>query len=142
MAENKTKQRKASVTAYMKTVLPEKRRTDGMLLIEMFKKITKEEPRMWGPSMIGFGKYQHTYDSGHKYEAAHAAFAPRKASHSIYISGDWDRYKDLLPKLGKFKRSKSCCLYVTKLDDIDMKVLEKLMKRSYAYCKKVYGSAD
>jgi len=98
------------------------------------KKITKEEPKMWGPTIIGFGKYEYRYESGHGGEMCIAGFSPRKAAFSIYLLAGKDKSPELFKKLGKYKMGKAC-LYVKRLSDIDLKILEELIKVSVKYIK-------
>jgi len=105
----------------------------------MMEKITGEKPKMWGPSIIGFGKYEYRYESGHGGEMCVAGFSPRKAAITIYILMGFEKTPELLKKLGKHKVSKAC-LYIKRLSDIDLKVLEELVKMSVKEIKsyKVY----
>jgi hypothetical protein len=134
MAENKTKATKVSIKKFIDAVEDEQKRKDSYKLIDMMKKITKAEPVMWGPSIIGFGKYHYKYESGHEGDMCITGFSPRKAAISIYIMSGFEKSPDLLKKLGKHKASKAC-LYVKKLEDIDMKVLIELVKGSVNYIK-------
>lgn len=133
MAEIKTKATKISVNSFLKQNAGSKLE-DSYRLIEMMKKITKEEPKMWGPSIIGFGKYEYKYASGHGGEMCITGFSPRKAAFSIYILAGFEKSPQLLKKLGKYKISKAC-LYVNKLADIDEKVLAELIKESVKFVK-------
>ena len=135
MAELKTKKNDASVERFLSSVEHPKRREDGFAVLDLMKKITKEEPKMWGSSIVGFGSYHYRYASGQEGDWMLVGFSPRKASMSLYIMSGFDAYDDLLAKLGKFKTGKSC-LYINKLEDVDLKVLEKLIRQSVAYMKK------
>lgn len=137
MPENKTRQTKASVGAFLKKVKNNKRREDAIVVLEIMKEVTKEEPRMWGPSIVGFGSYHYKYESGREGDMPIIGFSPRVQSLTLYILPGFGNYDDLLGQLGKFKITKSC-LYINKLEDIDTKVLKKLMARSVQYMKKKY----
>jgi hypothetical protein len=99
------------------------------------KKITKEEPKMWGPSIIGFGSYHYKYASGREGDFFLTGFSPRKQSLTLYIISGFKRYDELMKKLGKHKTGSSC-LYINKLEDVDMKVLKTLITESVKYMKK------
>jgi Domain of unknown function (DU1801) len=130
MAENKTKQTKVSAVKYIAALENEQRRKDGRELLTLMKQITGEPARMWGPSIIGFGKYHYRHDSGHEGDIMIAGFSPRKASLVVYL-GEMQKQQALLGKLGKHKASKGC-LYINKLDDVDRSVLRKLIEVSVA----------
>ncbi|MEL6609051.1 MAG: DUF1801 domain-containing protein [Pseudomonadota bacterium] len=115
------------VAAYLEGVEPARRQSDAYVLDALFQKITGWKPRMCGPTMIGYGSYDYTYDSGHSGTALATGFAPRKASQSIYIMPGYADFGDILARLGKHKMGKAC-LYVNKLDDIDLTVLEELIR--------------
>lgn len=137
MAKNKTTDTGKSVDAFISAVESETKRDDGFRLIEIYKSITGDEPRMWGPSIIGFGNYHYKYASGHEGDAPLAAFSPRKDSLVIYLASEFPDREKLLSKLGKHKSSKAC-VYVKKLDDIDLSVLTKLIDRSAQHTLKLY----
>jgi hypothetical protein len=102
------------------------------------QKITKEKPKMWGASIVGFGSYHYKYDSGHEGDMCITGFSPRKQNLTLYILPGFERYELLMSKLGKYKTGKSC-LYIKRLADIDEKVLEKLIAESVVYMKKKYS---
>jgi len=137
-AKLKTTETKASVSAFLSNVENEKRRKDGKIVLKMFKDITGEKPKMWGPSIIGFGKHQYKYESGREGVICKVGFSPRKSSLVFYTKVDSDKYKTLMGKLGKYKIGKSC-LYINKLEDIDEKILRMLIKESWDYMTKTYG---
>lgn len=110
----------------------EQKKTDSFRLIELMQKWTDSEPKMWGPSIIGFGNYHYKYASGHEGDAAVIGFSPRKAAFSLYVYSDTEKSKVLLPNLGKFKMSKAC-IYVKKLSDIDISILQELCMESIKY---------
>jgi hypothetical protein len=125
--ELKTKVNDASVKAFLDKVDNDQRREDALQLLDIFGKVTKEEPKMWGSSIIGYGTYTYKYASGQTGDWMITGFSPRKASLSLYIMSGFDGIQDLLAKLGKHKIGKGC-LYINKLEDVDIKVLEKLIK--------------
>lgn len=110
----------------------EQKKTDSFRLIELMQKWTDSEPKMWGPSIIGFGNYHYKYASGHEGDAPVIGFSPRKAAFSLYVYSDTEKSKVLLANLGKFKMSKAC-IYVKKLSDIDITILQELCMESIAY---------
>ncbi|MEJ2103609.1 MAG: DUF1801 domain-containing protein, partial [Ignavibacteriaceae bacterium] len=122
MADLKTKPNKASVEKFLNSVKDEKKRTDSFKILEMMKKITKEEPIMWGPSIIGFGSYHYKYASGREGDFFVTGFSPRKQNLTLYIMSGFKRSPELMKKLGKYKTGSSC-LYINKLEDVDLKVL-------------------
>jgi hypothetical protein len=134
MAEQKTKPTKTSVESYIDKIDDESVRDDSRELIKMMQKLTGEPPVMWGTSIIGFGKYHYKYASGHEGEACLAGFAPRKTNLTVYA---YPVVPELMQKLGKYKGSKGC-IYIKKLSDIDMQVLEKVVKASIQYIYKKF----
>ncbi len=138
MSENITKPTKVSVSTFLKSVENDTRREDARVLLKLMEKLTGEKAKMWGPSIIGFGSYHYTYDSGREGDMCMTGFSPRKASLSIYVMGDFKDKAPLLARLGKHKTGKSC-LYVNKLADVDMGVLEKLIKASVKHMRAKYG---
>ena len=138
-AENKTRPTTASVTAFIDAVENEARKRDAKTLLDMMKKITGEKPKMWGPSIIGFGKYHYKYDSGREGDMLNVGFSPRKANLALYVMGSIAEDDPLRDKLGKYKTGKSC-LYINKLEDVDLKVLERLVAKSYRTTRKKYGA--
>ena len=132
MAELKTKPNEQSVEAFLNSVEDEKKRQDCLTILEIMKQITKAEPQMWGTSMIGFGTYHYKYESGREGDWFVAGFSPRKQNLTLYIMAGFSRYDELLSKLGKFKTGKSC-LYIKKIEDVDLKTLKELIKQSVAY---------
>ncbi|MEO0878619.1 MAG: DUF1801 domain-containing protein [Pseudomonadota bacterium] len=137
-SENKTRPTQNSVTAFINAVDHETRKTDAKTALALFKKVTGEKPKMWGPSIIGFGEYHYKYESGREGDMLNVGFSPRKANMVMYVMGMIDDDDPLLAKLGKFKTGKAC-LYVSKFDDIDLKILEKIIDKSYKQTKKKYG---
>lgn len=138
MAEAKTKPTNASVEDYLAARGSEQQRADCQELIALLKKVTRQPPKMWGPSIVGFGSYRYTYDSGRTGEAPMAGFAIRGRSLVIYLVPKQDEQKALLAKLGPHQMGKSC-LYFKRLDDLDRTVLEKLVASSVADVRRRYG---
>ncbi len=128
MAELKTKVNDASVDKFIRG-FPEDRQKDCYKILEMMKKATKHEPKMWGTSIIGFGDYHYKYASGREGDFFITGFSPRKQNFTLYINSGFDEYGSLLEKLGKHTTGKSC-LYIKKLADIDTKVLRELVTKS------------
>lgn len=137
-AENKTKATAASVTAFINAVENETRRKDAKTALALFKKVTGQKPKMWGPSIIGFGEYHYKYESGREGDMLNVGFSPRKANMVMYVMGCIGEDDPLMAKLGKYKTGRAC-LYVNKFDDIDLKILEKLIAKSYKKTIEKYG---
>ena len=129
MSESKTKPTDASVEDFLNAVEHPQRREDGFELLRIIGDITKEEPVMWGPSLVGFGSYHYKYESGREGDWPITAFSPRKRSLSVYIMSGFDEYSELLGKLGKHRVGK-VCLYINKLADVDISVLKDIIKKS------------
>lgn len=138
MSENKTVETGASVDTFLETVASSARRDDARAVIEIMRRVTGVEPKMWGPSIIGFGKCRYRYDSGREGEMPRVGFSPRKANLVLYLASKDGDSQALLSKLGKHKTGASC-LYVNKLSDIDVKVLEALVSRSWEAAREKYG---
>ncbi len=128
---------------FIASVEPERKREEAKLLDALFRRVTGEEPRMWGPSIIGYGSYRTTYASGRKVHWLRTGFSPRKAKHSLYLMGGYcdevtgQRRAELLARLGKYKTGKSC-LYVNKLADVDMDVLQELLRNDWEAMARLY----
>jgi hypothetical protein len=134
-AELKTKEIEASIEEFLNSVDDEERRKDSFKVLDMFKRITGEEPKMWGPSIVGFGSRVLKYDSGRELDWMLTGFSPRKGNLTLYIIDGFAKHDDLMARLGKHKTGKSC-LYVKKLSDIDQSVLEELILESIDYIKR------
>jgi hypothetical protein len=137
MAELKTKQNRASVSAFLKSVENDQRRKDSQELLAMMKAVTGKAPKMWGDSIVGFGAYHYKYKTGREGDWMVTGFSPRKQNLTVYIMPGFSKYQALLKRLGKYKTSVSC-LYLNKLDDIDRKVLKQLVARAYQDMQKIY----
>lgn len=130
---NKTNETKVDVTDFINSyVEQDQKKADSFELIKLMSEWSGAEPKMWGPSIIGFGNYHYKYTSGHEGDAPVLGFSPRKAAFSLYVYSDTEKSKLLLPNLGKFKMSKAC-IYVKKLSDIDLQILQELCNESILY---------
>ena len=131
--KNKTTETEVRVTDFINSYVDnEQKKADSFRLIELLSEWSGYEPKMWGPTIIGFGSYHYKYASGHEGDAPILGFSPRKAEFSLYVYSDTEESNKLLEKLGKFKIGK-VCIYVKRLSDINLEVLEKLSKISIAY---------
>jgi hypothetical protein len=129
MAEPKTRQTDASVDSFIERIDDEQKRDDCYTIIKMMKKATRSEPKMWGPSIIGFGKASLVYATGRELDWPKLAFSPRKQALTLYLTPESLNDSTLLKKLGKHKTSKGC-LYIKSLGDVDVKVLQQLIDKS------------
>jgi hypothetical protein len=136
----KTQKTKASVQAFVAAITDAQRKKDCKAVIGMMKKATGEAPAMWGTSIVGFGKYHYKYPSGREGDFLITGLSPRKDSLTLYITPGFSQYRDLLAKLGKYKLGKSC-LYIKKLDDVDVPTLEQLITQSVADMRERYASS-
>jgi hypothetical protein len=140
MAELKTKLNDASVHDFINAVDDETKRKDSFALLAIFEKITGEKAMMWGPSIIGFGKYHYKSErSKQEGDWMLTGFSPRKQNLTLYVMLGFAEFTDLLKKLGKHKISGGSCLYINKLADVDMDVLKTIIKKSYVEMKKQHG---
>jgi len=136
MAELKTKQNNKSVIDFINSVENKTRRRDGLVLLKLFEKITGEKAKMWGTSIIGFGKYHYKSErSNQEGDWPLTGFSPRKQNLTLYVMSGFDGIDDLLKKLGKHKKSVGC-LYLNKLEDVDLEILKILIKNSFEKMKK------
>jgi hypothetical protein len=138
MAEIKTRPTGASIEEYIASRANEEQAADIKRLMTMLKKLTKKEPRMWGPSIVGYDAYRYTYESGHSGEMCVVGFAIRGRELVLYLSADDPAQTALLARLGKHKFGKSC-LYFKRLADLDVKVLEQLIAQSIKHVKQRHG---
>ncbi len=138
MSDNKTRPTSTSVNSFIDAVENDTRRSDSYILLGLLQKITDHPPILWGNSMIGFGSYHYTYDSGREGDMLLAGFSPRKQNIALYNTG-FKRYPELIGKLGKHKTGKSC-LYITKLSDVDIDVLTELIRTAYDHMSTKYNS--
>ncbi|MGH9946936.1 MAG: DUF1801 domain-containing protein [Pyrinomonadaceae bacterium] len=133
--ELKTRKTDASVEVFLNSIENTERRTDGFRVLEMYKRLTGEQPKMWGPAIIGFGDQKYKYPDGREMDWMAAAFSPRKQNLTLYVVCDSPKQPALLEKLGKHSTSVAC-LYIKRLSDIDEKVLESIIKDAYKHIKK------
>lgn len=136
MAENKTRPTATSVEAFIEAVDHPGKREDAKALDALFREVTGVEPTMWGPTIIGYGSYHYRYESGREGDMCRIGFSPRKAKHSLYVScnckGEEDpAFTAMLDRLGKYARGGGGCLYVNKLADIDLHILEEMVRLSW-----------
>ncbi len=139
MAENKTKATGASVAAYIASRASDQQRADCKALMALLRKVTRQTPRMWGPSIVGYGSYQYTYESGRTGESCLVGFAIRGKDLVIYLLAEGKQQEARLRKLGPHKSGKSC-LYFRRLADLEMSVLEQLVVGSIAELRHRYGA--
>lgn len=143
MAEAKTQITKVDPADFIAGVEPESKRKDAEVLDALFRKVTGEKPQMWGPSIIGYGSYRTTYASGRDVHWMRGGFSPRKAKHSLYLMGGYcdevaaKRREAQLKRLGKHSTGKSC-LYINKLADVDLDVLEEMIREDWETMGRVY----
>ena len=137
VAENKTKPTDAGVEDYILSRASEQQRTDCYELMALFEKVTQHSRKMWGPSIVGYGSYRYTYETGRTGESPLAGFAIRGRELVVYVDAEGDRQKSLLSKIGKHRMGK-VCLYFKQLGDLDKSVLEQLVANSVAEVKRRY----
>lgn len=137
MAETKTKPTGASVEEYLASRASAEQLADCKVIMAMCKRVTKQPPKMWGPSIVGYGKYTYTYETGHSGDACVVGFAVRGRELVVYLCVDTPEQADRLTKLGKHRMGK-CCLYIKRLADLDVKVLEALIAASVAEVRRRY----
>ena len=138
MAEkNKTQPTSISPKDFLETVEHPGKRHDGLVLLDLFGRITGWQPRMWGPSIVGYGRYHYRYDSGREGASLVTGFSPRKSALSIYIMPGYRDMSAMLARLGKHKIGKSC-LYINKLADVELTVLEQIVEEGIAYMRNNY----
>ena len=137
-AKNKTVENNGSVDDFLNGVIDETKKSDSLKIKAMMEQISGEPAKMWGGSIIGFGNYHYKYESGREGDFMKMGFSPRAQNLTLYIMPGFERYEDLMSKLGKHKTGKSC-LYIKKLADVDEEVLKELMTESYGYMTEKYG---
>jgi len=140
VTELKTRPNSASVTAFMQAIDDPQKKADAKKVAAMMRKATGKRAKMWGPSIVGFGKYSYSNTAGKDFEWMLTGFSPRKQALTVYIMPGFSRYKSLLAKLGKHKTGKSC-LYIKRLSDIDEAVLEQLIAASVKRMRQVYETS-
>ena len=137
MAELKTQENDGDVFAFINSVENKRRKADSLVMLETMERVTGYDPRMWGDSIVGFGSYDYQQKSGQPGRWPLTGFSPRKAALTIYIMPGFKKYTDLLDRLGKYRKSVSC-LYVTRLENVDMDVLSELIEKSVDDMKRIY----
>lgn len=137
MAQNKTQPTDQSVTTFVDSLDNQQKKEDSYSLIALMKDVTGCEPKMWGPSIIGFDEYHYKYESGREGNFLKVGFSPRKGELSLYIMSGFQKYEELMKQLGKHRTGKAC-LYVKKLDDIDIDILRELVEESVKYVNEKY----
>jgi len=128
----KTRATPQNVGQFLAGIADATKRADAEEIARMMASITGVQPKMWGPSIVGFGQYHYKYESGHEGDMCIAGFSPRKDALTLYVMPGFEHYADLMAKLGRYKTGK-CCLYVKRLDDVDRDVLRKLIERSVGF---------
>ena len=141
MAENKTQVTEVGPATFIASVEHPTRRTDAEYLLAMMRRVTGCEPQMWGPSIVGFGRYHYRYESGREGDFMITGFSPRKANLVVYVLPGYDDISDDLAELGKHKIGKSC-LYINKLADVDLTVLERIVTEGVARMRRDYETFD
>lgn len=142
--DNKTKKNDNNVEDFLDSVKDKQKQKDSLKILEMMKEITNKEPKMWGGSIVGFDDYHYKYKSGREGDYFRIGFSPRKQNLTLYLMDGMvskDAYKDDMEKLGKFTTGKSC-LYIKKLEDVDIGVLKEIMKKSYAGMNELVKKTD
>lgn len=137
MAKNKTTTTTVSVSDFINGLKGDARRKDAFRLVEFIAQLSGLDAKMWGASIIGFGSYHYVYESGHEGDAPLVGFSPRAAALTLYLSGAFERSAGLLEKLGKHKTSKGC-LYIARLEDVDLAVLGKIIEAHMGYIRETY----
>jgi hypothetical protein len=138
--EQKTKPTPDSVMEFLNGIENEQKRRDCFTILELMQQVTGEPPVLWG-TMVGFGSYHYRYATGHQGDAFRTGFAPRKQNITLYMYLGFDAHRELMEKLGKYKAAKSC-LYIKKLEDVDLAVLRELVQRSVAQIQQTYPSQE
>ena len=138
MAELKTRPTKASVAKFLANVEDETKRQDCRTLVEIMERVTGAKPVMWGPSIVGFGSYRYRYANGREGDWMLVGFSPRKRDLTVYVMAGFKRAEKTLAKLGKHKASSGGCLYLKRLSDVDLAVLEQLIRESVEHLRRAH----
>ena len=133
----KTTETAGSVSEFIDAVPDEQRKKDALAIIKIMKEQSGFEPKMWGPSIIGFGSYHYKYESGHEGDAPLVGFSPRKSEFALYLTSNFDGKGDLLKQFGKHRTGKAC-IYIKKLEDINIEILKKMVTNSLTFFKEKY----
>ena len=137
MAKNKTIETSGSVNDFINAIKDETKRKDSLSLIELIKHQTGLDPKMWGPGIVGFGSYHYKYDSGREGDSPLVGFSPRASAFSLYLSGHFENRDELLKNFGKHKADKGC-IYIKKLDDINVEILKEMITNHIRHIKNMY----
>jgi hypothetical protein len=137
LSKPKTKPTEVSAESHIAAIANEEQRSDAQTLVALMRRVTRQEPRMWGPTIVGFGSYHYKYASGHEGDSALAAFAMRGRELVVYVEADFEGRDILLARLGRHKIGK-VCVYIRRLADVDLKVLEALVARSIVETRRHY----
>ena len=124
---------------YLNAVTPDKKRADSFVLKDMMARASGHAPKMWGESMVGFGSYHYKYESGREGDCFITGFAPRKQNLVVYVMPGFSEYSEMMERLGKHRTGK-CCLYINKLADVELDVLEEIVRLSVIWMKEKYGA--
>lgn len=135
MPKNKTTPTEHSVEKFLNSVPDERKRKDSIIICNIMREETGLQPKMWGPAIIGYGAYHYKYESGHEGDAPFLGFSPRKDAIVLYLSNDFEGREELLKKFGKHKTGK-VCIYLKKIEDIDISVLKEMVSRAFKHTKK------
>ena len=135
MSQNKTVANENDVMAFLNAVEPDKKREDSLIIMNLMEDVTGEQPTMWGTSIVGFGSYHYRYETGREGDMPLVGFSPRKQAITLYIMTGFDDHDNLMSKLGKYKTGKAC-LYIKKIEDVDLSVLRELVRQSAEYGRK------
>jgi hypothetical protein len=130
MSDNKTTPNDQDVEEFLNAIEDERKRKDSFTILELMKQASGMEPKMWGSSIVGFGSYHYKYESGREGDAILAGFSPRKQNLTLYGMGGFEQFDDMLNKLGKHTTGKGC-LYIKRLDDVDLPTLKSLIEQSF-----------
>lgn len=129
MTENKTRENDASVSDFLNTIEDEQKRHDSFTVLALLQKVTSAEPKMWGTNIVGFGRYHYRYQTGREGDWFWVGFSPRKQDLTLYLNYGYDQHTELLKQLGRYKTGKAC-LYIRKIEDVNLVALEELVRRS------------
>lgn len=130
-AKIKTTQNDASVSKFLNSIENEQRKADGVKLVEIMSEVTGQEPKMWGPAIVGFGNFHYKYESGREGDMPRVAFSPRKQNLTLYVLGNDPKLDELLEKLGTKHSTSKACLYINKLSDVDESILREIISGCY-----------
>lgn len=133
----KTTETESSVAAFIKKIADAQRQKDAQVIIDIMQKQSGFPPKMWGPAIIGFGSYHYVYESGHEGDAPLIGFSPRKSEFALYLSSTFEKRDEMLKQLGKHKTAKAC-VYIKKIEDINVDVLKKMIAASFKHTKAKY----